>query len=260
MLPAERKDIIRNMIYEKRTVSIADLSEHFGVSLETIRRDIDALAQEGIVTKTYGGAKYRAQVSKRAPSNVLRRLLSEEKNAMAQVAAQYIQDNDCIFLGYSTTVLSLCPHIQNKPLTVVTNSLAVMQFFAECPNIHLESIGGRYLKEFDAFSSVSAVEALGRYSFDKAFLSCQALNLKRGICDQNDLLCMLQQKVFEVSDQVYLMVDHSKMNQSAFISYGNFSDITEVITDLQPDKELAEQLKEAGIRYSVAMTDQKNPE
>ena len=57
MLPIERKDIIRDMVYEKKTVSVLELSEYFGVSPETIRRDISALDSEGILTKTYGGAK-----------------------------------------------------------------------------------------------------------------------------------------------------------------------------------------------------------
>ena len=252
LLPVERKDLIRDMIYEKKTVSIAELSGQFGVSLETIRRDIDALAQEGILTKTYGGAKYRPQVSKRAPTRVLRNILSENKNAMAAVAAQYVQQNDCIFLGYSTTVFALCSHLQNIPLTIVTNSLQVMQFFTDSTTVHLESIGGQYLKDFDAFSSYGAIESLRRYSFDKAFLSCQAFNLSRGMCDQNDTICGLQQKVMETSDQVYLLADHSKINQTAFISYGRFSDITRLITDTTPDNATQEQLDAIGLPYTVA--------
>lgn len=255
LLPVERKDLIRDIIYEKKTVSISELSNQFGVSLETIRWDIDSLAQEGILTKTYGGAKFRPQVSKRAPASVLRNILSKNKNAMAAVAAQYVKPNDCIFLGYSTTVFALCAQLQNVPLTIVTNSLPVMQFFADSSNVHLECIGGQYLKDFDAFSSYSAIENLRRYSFDKAFLSCQAFNLNRGMCDQNDTICGLQQKVMEFSDQVYLLADHSKINQTAFISYGRFSDITQLITDTPPDKAVQEQLDAIGLPCVAAQTD-----
>ena len=94
-----------------------------------------------------------------------------------------------------------------------------------------------------------------RYSFDKAFLSCQAFNLNRGMCDQNDTICGLQQKVMETSDQVYLLADHSKLNQTAFISYGRFSDITQLITDTPPDKATQEQLDAIGLSYIAAQAD-----
>jgi len=98
LLPIERKDIIRDMVYEKKTVSVLELSEYFGVSPETIRRDISALDSEGILTKTYGGAKFKTQVSKKIPTKSLLHIMSQRKNAMAYEASKYIQQNDCIFM------------------------------------------------------------------------------------------------------------------------------------------------------------------
>lgn len=252
MLPIERKDIIRDMVYEKKTVSVIELSEYFGVSAETIRRDISALDSEGILTKTYGGAKFKVQVSNKIPTRSLKHIMSNRKNAMAYEASKYIQKNDCIFMGYSTTVLALCSHIPDMPLTIVTNSLPVMQHFAEYTSVRLENIGGTYISEYDAFSNFRAIEALARYSFDKAFMSCQAIDFGRGLCDQNDMICGLQQKVLDISNQIYLIADNSKINQTAFISYGDLTKITRLITDAEPSAEVRQQLSALEIPYTVA--------
>ncbi len=252
MLPIERKDIIRDMVYEKKTVSVLELSEYFGVSPETIRRDINARDSEGILTKTYGGAKFKTQVSKKIPTKSLLHIMPQRKNAMAYEASKYIQQNDCIFMGYSTTVLALCSHIPDMPLTVVTNSLPVIQFFADYKSVRLENVGGTYISSYDAFSSFHAIESLDRYSFDKALLSCQAVDFGRGMCDQNDMICGLQQKVLEVSNQVYLIADNSKINQRAFLSYGDLSRISELITDAVPPVDVQQQLLSLKIPYTVA--------
>lgn len=260
MLPIERKDIIRDMIYEKKTVSVLELAEYFDVSPETIRRDINALDSEGILTKTYGGAKFKMQVSKKIPTRSLRHIMSKRKNAMAYEASKHIQKNDCIFMGYSTTVLALCSHIPDIPLTIVTNSLPVLQFFSEYTSVHLESVGGAYISDYDAFSGFNAIEALNRYSFDKAFMSCQAINFNRGMCDRDDMICGLQQKVLDISNQVYLMADNSKLNQKAFISYGDLSKISELITDAVPSLEVQQQLNALEIPYTVANSASDKPE
>lgn len=252
MIPIERKDIIRDMVYEKKTVSVLELSEYFGVSPETIRRDISALESEGILTKTYGGAKFKTQVSKKIPTKSLRHIMSQRKNAMAYEASKYIHQDDCIFMGYSTTVLALCSHIPDMPLTIVTNSLPVMQYFADYKSVRLENIGGTYISSYDAFSSFQAIESLERYIFDKAFLSCQAIDFSRGMCDQNDMICGLQQKVLEISNQVYLIADNSKINQRAFLSYGDLSKISELITDAVPPADVQQQLLSLKIPYTVA--------
>ena len=251
MLPIERKDIIRDMIYEKKTVSVLELSEHFGVSPETIRRDINALENEGILTKTYGGAKFKMQVSNKIPTKSLQRIMSQRKNAMAYEAAKHIHKNDCIFMGYSSTVLALCSHIPDEPLTIVTNSLPVIQFFSDYTQIRLESIGGTYLSNYDAFSNLHSIEFLGKYSFDKAFISSQAVDFTRGLCDQNDLICGMQQKIMEISNQVYLIADNSKIGQRAFISYGDLTKITQLITDKEPSDEICQQLNTLEIPYVV---------
>jgi DeoR/GlpR family transcriptional regulator of sugar metabolism len=252
LLPIERKDIIRDTIYDRKTVSVIELSAKFNVSTETIRRDLNTLAKEGILTKTYGGAKFHPQVTKKVPANSLKNIMAENKDAMAREAAKYIQQNDCIFLGYSTTVFALCPHIQDIPLTVVTNSLSVLRFFSNSHTIRLESVGGVFIREFDAFSGYHSIENMERYSFDKAFLSCQALNLNKGMCDQNELICGLQEKVLNASNQIYLMADHTKLNQTAYITYGDLSKMDLLITDRDLDGNTKARVEQIGLPYAVA--------
>ena len=126
MYPIERQNKILEILGEEKIAKINLLSSRLGVSMETIRRDIHTLAQQGLITKFYGGIQLAKEVSKRETSLSVRmrenRSLKEE---IGQLCADLIQERDTIFIDSGTTTLHIAKHLKKfQNITIVTNSLS----------------------------------------------------------------------------------------------------------------------------------------
>ena len=137
MIPIVRRSEIKKMMYEKREVTVKELSTVFSVSEETIRRDLHALENEGIVTRTYGGAVLQRRVKNIVDRKIVEGLFVESKTIIAKRCAELIKNGDCIFLDSSSTALHICDEITNLRLTVITNSYSVSTRLVELDNIML---------------------------------------------------------------------------------------------------------------------------
>ena len=103
MLSIERQGIIKNILLEHKSVSVADLTERFGVSFETIRRDLKVLEKEGMIEKTYGGAVLKQKVMNPADYQTLSHIMVDSKRKMALRAVRLLVPGDCIYIGFSST-------------------------------------------------------------------------------------------------------------------------------------------------------------
>lgn len=122
MISAERRERIRTILLEKKSVTVAEIAALFQVSTETIRRDFDVLSDEGFLKKSYGGATLAPRKGTVISRQIKSGLMLESKRRMAKGAAGLVKPNDCIFLDHSTTVYEMCEEIAHMPLTVMTNS------------------------------------------------------------------------------------------------------------------------------------------
>ena len=237
MLSALRRDQIKRILLENGSITVTDMSRRFSVSAETIRRDLDILQNEGILEKTYGGAVLRSRVSPSIQHETLENIFVESKKLIAGICKKYIHNNDCIFLDHSTTALHICDAINDLRLTVMTNSLKILNYFAENPNINLVSTGGSLLISEYGFFGRAAVKYMSDFHVDKAFVSCASLNIDRGIGDKNEETSELRLKAIRNANEVYLIADHTKFNKVAFVKTCDISEVDYVITDFQPQPE-----------------------
>jgi DeoR/GlpR family transcriptional regulator of sugar metabolism len=251
MLTMERRERLKTIFLQQKNVSVSDMAKEFNVSTETIRRDFNYLSEIGFITKTYGGAtlKYRANsfVTRQEKAGIL----VENKRLMAKYAAKLIQPNDCIFLDNSTTVFEMCQELENIPLTVITNSLSVINRLAGVSTINLISPGGNYKAFEQGFFGLETVRFLQRHHLDKAFISCRSIDMKRGMTDSDEMVSELRRNIINSADYTYLLVDHTKFNKSAFLSTSDLGDIYTLITDKKIDAEWKEYLKEKNVKVHV---------
>ena len=216
---------------EKKSVIVSDLAAMFGVTEETIRRDLKALEEEGVLNRTYGGAYVLDGVENEVNLKIRETIYIESKKNIASKAIKEIQNGDSIFLDNSTTAYYLALLLKDMRLTVLTNSLKITNALCEKDNIKLITIGGRYHKENDAFYGLATVTALAQYNVDKAFISCRSLSMQKGISDSVEELANLRQSVIKRSNKVYMIADYSKFDKNSFINTCTFDDIHVVITD-----------------------------
>lgn len=251
MISAERRERIKTILLKKKSVTVADMAQMFEVSTETIRRDFEALSAEGFLIKSYGGATLSVRKNIAVSQKIKSGIMTETKKRMAKEAAKLVRPNDCIFLDHSTTVYEICEELAGMPLTVMTNSLAVMTRMADQPGIRLVIPGGNFDTNSQALFGLETVRYLKCHSFDKAFLSCRALDIRRGLSDAEEMIAEMRRNIIRSSDYNCLLADHTKWGKSAFVQTCDYGDIHCIITDKEPDETWTQFFAEQDIPYKV---------
>ena len=251
MLPVSRLNRIKELVLEKKCVTVSELSDLFHVTPETIRRDLKALEDDGVLKKTYGGAYIEDGVSNEVNFSIRETLLVENKHRLAKRCCEFISNGDTIFLDASTTVGCLCEAITGMRLTILTNSINVLTKLSACSSIGLISIGGNLSAKSMSFVGVSAVQSLNNYYVDKAFISCEALSIPGGLTDSNEDQAKIRQTAIRRSKETYVLADHTKFNKSCFQNINNFEGIDCLIVDQPLSGEWTEFLSAKGVQLIV---------
>lgn len=243
-----RREKIRVLILEKKSVTVSELAIKFSVSEQTIRRDLKFLENEGYIKTTYGGAILKTRVVSTVENKVLKSILRENKIRIAKKSAEFIYNNDCVFVDFSTTAQAICKEIVDKELTVITNSLDIMTNLAPYENISLVGIGGTYLQSRKCFVNRTAIQTLSNYHVDKAFISCGSVCMEKGLSDGNELTAVIRQQVISNANEVYLLADTSKLDRASFVHISGFEKITAIIVDDELSLEWKKFCKENNIK------------
>ena len=246
MLAAERKQQIKEIIIAKKSATVAALAEQFGVTGETIRRDLKALEKEGVLLRTHGGAFIQSGVENLIDIDLRKTVYIDEKELIAKRCRGLVHNGDAIFLDNSSTCYHIAKALDDLNITVVTNNLMIMNLFAQSENVRLVSIGGEFSIKEQAFSGAIAQRALSEYYVDKAFISCRTLSIKNGITESTDQWASIRHLMIERSDKQYLVVDHTKFGQTSFVRICDFDEITAVVTDHELDARWHEALRSKG--------------
>ena len=168
MLTEKRQEEIVRLVYERESITVAELKEILHSSESTIRRDIIALDQEGRLTKVFGGAiaLRTAQIVNKELSMVQKKdLQTAEKQAIARYAASLIERDDCVYLDAGTSTGWMIEYIRETQATYVTNALSHAKRLAD-KGFHVILIGGEPKSSTDAIVGAEAVVNLQKYHFN----------------------------------------------------------------------------------------------
>jgi DeoR/GlpR family transcriptional regulator of sugar metabolism len=246
MLVAERHQKILDILDQRGSIRVSELSHILGVTEETIRRDLGKLEGEGKLLRSHGGA-VKIQVDQEIPYFKREKQHVEEKIAIAKEAVKYVNSGERIILDASTTAWFMAKNLPDIPLTVLTNSIKVATELANKEKINVISTGGILLPKSLSFVGPLAEQSLNMYRVNKAFISCKGLDFSFGISDSNELGALVKRKMISIADTTFLLIDHSKFGVHAFIHLADLKNIDRIITDSKTDQTYIEELKE----YSV---------
>lgn len=246
MLAAERKQQIKEIVIAKKSASVSALAKQFGVTGETIRRDLKALEKEGVLMRTHGGAFIQSGVENLIDVDLRKTVYIGEKELIARRCRGLVNNGDAIFLDNSTTCYHIAKALADLDITVVTNSLMIMDLFSQSDNIRLVSVGGEFSISEQAFFGTIAHKALHEYYVDKAFISCRTVSMENGITESTDQWASIRRLMIERSNKQYLVVDHTKFDQTSFVRICDFNDITLVVTDQKLNDRWHETLRGKG--------------
>lgn len=231
----DRQTRIIELLRERLFLDIRGLTEHFQVSVATIRRDLGDLEEAGFLRRTHGGAVSVNQVGN-DPSKADRAVSHlAQKQAIAAAAAAMVSDGDTVLLDAGTTALEVAKLlVGHTGLTFISNSIDIVAELIRSGRHNLYSVGGEYADINGSFRGPLAEQFIRQFSVDKLILNAAAIDLDRGlIFTGSPANAGVQRAMIEVSRRVIVVADHSKFAKSSFSVTTRIEDIGVIVTDAE---------------------------
>lgn len=253
MIPASRREQILNVLQAEAAVSVQELSQRFGVSEVTIRRDLEFLEREGLLIRTHGGA-VPAYGTRFEPSLREReRKRAAHKMAMASLARTFVQPGDSVALDAGTTITAVARQLTGiRYLTIVTNNIQAAVELAQEPTNTVLLLGGVVSRQNLSTLSGLACRQAAEYRVDKAFISGAAFSLEDGLTDPSIEENEVKQALIRNAQEVTVVVDSSKLGRTAFAIVCRIAEIDRIITDHEADPDIVEKLRQEGVEVHLA--------
>jgi DeoR/GlpR family transcriptional regulator of sugar metabolism len=248
----ERQDELRRFIEQHNRATVNEISEHFSVSVATVRRDIEALSERGEIQRFHGGAMAIRQAPPELPALQREVEQSEEKKRIGRAAATLIEDGETVFISSGTTALEVARNLRShRNLTVITNSLLVVNELAGA-NIEVVGLGGVLRHTEMSMIGHITEQALREVHAHKIILGIRALDLERGLT--NDYLpeTVTDRAILELGGQVIVVADHTKCGSVSTASLAPLSAVNKLVTDTQTPPEFVHKIQAKGIEVVAA--------
>lgn len=233
MLTEERQRAIRDLLEEKSAVTVAELSERFGCSDETVRRDLLALERRRQLIRVHGGAMSVKKTVQYSPFKERHARMQPEKHALCAFAAGFLQEGDAIAIDAGSTSTVFCQTLceQFDHLTVVVNSLGLFNILTQKPGFRVILCSGEYDREGDAFHGVLTEQAVRTLHVSKTFLTCDGISLRHGFTAFRQDGLAVQQAMLDIADKVFVLADSSKFEVAGTYRLTPLTGDMTVITD-----------------------------
>jgi DeoR/GlpR family transcriptional regulator of sugar metabolism len=249
----ERREQILALLQQNGRVSVADLSEHLRFSAATIRSDLDALSEQGLLARTHGGAIAADRSDLELSFDVRRRLYSAQKKRIGAAAAALVEDGEAIAMDASTTALAVASHIKDRrELTVVTNGLSLAMALLNTPGITVLMPGGFVRRDSASLVRLGSNDFVQQFNLGKGFFGAKGISLETGLTDVDHAEVAVKRDLVAQVKQVVAIVDSSKWGRVGFVSFASIEELDCVITDQGAPPDMVGALREAGVEVIIA--------
>lgn len=260
MLMEERQKEIADWLEKQHSLTIAEITERYGISSESARRDLRILESKGLCKRTYGGAWKPSQVSVRPPQdrNFDELPVFSNYDKIAQKAASYINKNDIVYLtGGSFGYLMLNHLPKDFFYTLVVNSIDLANRLRSMDNIDVYMAGGK-MRRSASIVDTMATDFVSKLHFDLAFLTGGGLTADFGLSNGTDETATFQRKVIENSRKKILLLPSHKIGVNSFIKVCNIDCFDLLITDWNCVEDELTKIEEKGTEIYIVEEENKN--
>lgn len=249
----ERQRQILSLLTRQGRLSVAEIVEHFSISEATARRDLETLASKGQVQRVHGGVIAVGQAPPELPILDRENEQADEKSRIGRAAAALVADKETVFLGSGTTVLEVARNLRDrKQLTVITNSLPVLNMLAGLKEITVISLGGMLRESELSFIGHITEQALSEVRVDKVFMGTRGVSLEHGLTNEYLQETLTDRAILKIGRQVVIVADYSKVNRVATAFLAPLDRMQTFVTDSNVDKKFVQALKKQGIQIVIA--------
>ncbi len=259
MLAIERRNEILEKLQREKRVVVSELSQYYGVSEETIRRDLEKLEKDGLVIKSYGGAVLNEHSIFDLPFNIRKNQMIVEKQRIAGLISEFVRDGEAIMLDASSTAVYIARGLrEKKKLTVITNSVEIIIELFDVPEWNVISTGGVSRERSFALVGPKTNQIISCYHVDKAFISCKGLTIENGLTDSDEQDADSKRAMLKAAKERILVADSSKFGKSAFTKITGLDEIDKVITEKKPSELWLKEFERLGIECIYPERKSKN--
>ena len=252
---SERRRQISAMIKTRGSVQVVALSDMFGVSMQTIRKDLHYLEDHGIAARAYGGAIAADVVTLNAEPAIESKRVShpQEKERIGRLAAAMVEPGDSIMLDSGTTALQIARFLpDNEDITVVTNDFNVLGALTQKRNIKIVMLGGEFRRKNMAFYGAQTMASLDDLLLDKLFLGVDGFDVERGITTHHEPEAQLNRKMVASARRVIAVTDSSKFGKVCLHRIIDISEIDDLVTDNQAPDHIARAAEDLAFTLHLA--------
>lgn len=248
----DRRQAIVDLLVERGSAGLEELANSFEVSRMTIHRDLDELEAAGLLRKVRGGATIEASAQFESDWRWRARQGSAEKRLIAAHAAALIEPGQSIMIDDSTTAAALSPHLAAlRPLTVITNNLALMGALADQGGVTLIALGGTFSRKFNGFFGLQTDEALTGLRADLAFVSTSAIS-GRAAFHQDGEVVAIKRRMMRSATRCFLLAENAKFGKTALHFMAELDQFDGVVTGPDLDAGTARSLREGKVALQLA--------
>ena len=255
LLPALRRQRIAEFLHHHGAVTLQQLAESLRVSLSTLRRDLDALSDEGVVERTHGGAILRhLQYSTFEPNiSAARDLSPHEKRLIGIAAAESLVDGQSVIFDSGSTVLEAARAVVSRKLhlVAVTNDLEIAQVLNTGPQVQVHVLGGQLRPGSNTLVGEQVLSAARQIRADVLFLGAHAVT-DNVVSETSPEVAAAKRTLMRSANSCRLLVDSSKFRPRVFMTVCEMAEIAEVVTDEAASPEELERIRSVGVKLHIA--------
>lgn len=251
MHPEERHGRIIAYLQNAEFASLDELAKHVGVSVSTVRRDVDQLESQQVLRRLHGGAQLLPSKNDEFVFNVRNTHQVGEKEAIGRACAALIQPGQNVIIDSGTTCFHVARHLADKVVQIHTNSLPVANLFSASNRQEVHLSGGVIYPRLNMLVGPHAVESFTRMHVDVAVLSGSGLT-EEGIYNSHTLLLDIQRAMIAGAAKVVFCFDHSKFGRRSPFFLSDFAAVDVIVTDSAAPAGLVAELRAQGLEVVIA--------
>ncbi len=255
MNPNPRQLTLLAVVEIQGSVTVEQLADTLGVTLQTVRRDVQKLADEGLIARFHGGVRVPGSTIENIAHQQRERLNADGKTRIARVVAAAVPNNCSLILNIGTTTEAIARALLGHTgLRVITNNLNVATILSSNSHCEVIVVGGVVRGRDRGIVGEAAVDFIRQFKVDIAVIGISAIEADGSLRDFDFREVKVSQTILSHAREVWLAADISKFNRSAMVEVGRLSQIDRLFTDALPPEPFPALLAEAQVRYDVAST------
>ena len=253
MNPNPRQAELLHEVQRLGSATVEALAERFGVTLQTVRRDVKLLAEAGLVTRFHGGVRLPGSTTENIAYRQRQRLNEAAKQRIARAVAQAVPNGCSLILNIGTTTEAIARELlQHRGLRVITNNLNVAAILSDNPDCEVIVAGGVVRTRDRGIIGEVTVDFMRQFRVDIGLIGISGIEADGTLRDFDYREVKVARAIIEQSRTVWLAADHSKFNRPAMVELARLAELDMLFTDAAPPPPFPSLLAEAGVQCIVA--------